>query len=130
MTLEIFSTAQSERTYGIQEEEVKLFVNQLMKKNCGGGYSKANLKSKFFELSSNVITMMIMGKWLYGEEVEDVEEAKFFQNLMRELLWIGGTARNTHKQQHKRFNVVWQVAYVHGQRIHYIEQRRITTLSE
>ncbi|KAF5942404.1 hypothetical protein HYC85_020046 [Camellia sinensis] len=52
MTLEIFSTAQLERTSGIRGEEVKFFANQLMKKNCGGGYSNVDLKSKFFELSS------------------------------------------------------------------------------
>ncbi|KAI8004010.1 Cytochrome P450 81Q32 [Camellia lanceoleosa] len=83
-TLEIFSNARLEKTSGIRGEEVKFWVNQLMK-NCGdGGYSKVNLKNKFFGLSFNVTTMMIMGKRFYGEDVSDVGEAKFFQNLMRE----------------------------------------------
>ncbi|KAF5942402.1 hypothetical protein HYC85_020044 [Camellia sinensis] len=58
----------------VDEEEVDMTENfgfsmpklKPLEKNCGGGYSKVDLKSKFFE------------------EVEDVEEAKFFQNLMRE----------------------------------------------
>ncbi|KAI8003326.1 Cytochrome P450 81Q32 [Camellia lanceoleosa] len=91
-TLEIFSNTRLERTSGIRGEEVKFWVNQL-KKNCGdGGYSKVNLKSKFFELSFNVITMMIMGKRFYGEGVEDVEEAKLFQNLMREHFELANTS--------------------------------------
>ncbi|GMP79620.1 hypothetical protein CsSME_00035096 [Camellia sinensis var. sinensis] len=62
-------------------------------KNCGdGGYSKVNLKNKFFGLSFNVITMMIMGKRFYGEGVEDVEEAKLFQNLMREHFELANTS--------------------------------------
>ncbi|THG07529.1 isoflavone 2'-hydroxylase-like [Camellia sinensis] len=83
-TLEIFSNARLERTSGIRGEEVKFWLNQLTK-NCGdGGYSKVDLKNKFFGLSFNVTTMMIMGKRFYGEDVSDVEEAKLFQNLMRE----------------------------------------------
>ncbi|CAL5414625.1 unnamed protein product [Camellia sinensis] len=91
-TLEIFSNSRLERTSGIRGEEVKFWVNQLMK-NCGdGGYSKVNLKNKFFGLSFNVITMMIMGKRFYGEGVEDVEEAKLFQNLMREHFELANTS--------------------------------------
>ncbi|GMP79606.1 hypothetical protein CsSME_00035085 [Camellia sinensis var. sinensis] len=83
-TLEILSTTRLERTTSIRGEEVKFFVNQLMN-NCGGGeYSKVNLNSKFFELSFNVMTMMIMGKRFYGESVDNVGEAKLFQKLIRE----------------------------------------------
>ncbi|GMP79614.1 hypothetical protein CsSME_00035091 [Camellia sinensis var. sinensis] len=83
--LEILSTVQLERTSCIRGEEVKFFVNQLMK-NCGGGCSKVDMKSTFFEISFNVMTMMIMGKRFFGESVEDVEEAKLFRHLVREHL--------------------------------------------
>ncbi|KAL7208473.1 hypothetical protein ACSBR1_030257 [Camellia fascicularis] len=83
-TLEMLSTTRLDKTSTIRGEEVKFLMNQLMK-NCGsGGYGKVDLNSKFYELSFNVMTMMMMGKRFYGESVEDIEEAKIFQNLMRE----------------------------------------------
>ncbi|KAI8005502.1 Cytochrome P450 81Q32 [Camellia lanceoleosa] len=83
-TLEMLSTTRLDKTSSIRGEEVKFLMNQLMK-NCGSdGYSKVDLNSKFYELSFNVMTMMMMGKRFYGESVEDIEEAKIFQNLMRE----------------------------------------------
>ncbi|XP_028084409.1 isoflavone 2'-hydroxylase-like isoform X2 [Camellia sinensis] len=83
-TLEMLSTTRLDKTSSIRGEEVKFLMNQLMK-NCGsGGYSKVDLNSKFYELSFNAMTMMMMGKRFYGESVEDIEEAKIFQNLMRE----------------------------------------------
>ncbi|KAI8005499.1 Cytochrome P450 81Q32 [Camellia lanceoleosa] len=90
-TLEIFSTVQLERTSCIRGKEVKFFVNQLMK-NCGGGCSKVDMKSKFFEISFNVMTMMIMGKRFFGESVEDVEEAKLFRHLVRERFEFAKTS--------------------------------------
>ncbi|THG21757.1 hypothetical protein TEA_028416 [Camellia sinensis var. sinensis] len=80
----MLSTTRLDKTSSIRGEEVKFLMNQLMK-NCGsGGYSKVDLNSKFYELSFNAMTMMMMGKRFYGESVEDIEEAKIFQNLMRE----------------------------------------------
>ncbi|KAI7981268.1 Cytochrome P450 81Q32 [Camellia lanceoleosa] len=91
-TLEFFSTACLERTSNIREGEVKFLMNKLMK-NCNtNGYSKVDLKSKFHELSFNAMTMMIIGKRFYGENVEDVEEANLFQNLMKEHFELGKTS--------------------------------------
>ncbi|PQP93560.1 cytochrome P450 81D11 [Prunus yedoensis var. nudiflora] len=50
-----------------------------MKKSCTERKTKIELKSKFTELSFNVMTMMVVGKRLYGENVLDVEEAKNIQ---------------------------------------------------
>ncbi|THG07524.1 isoflavone 2'-hydroxylase-like [Camellia sinensis] len=91
-TLEFFSTACLERTSNIREGEVKFLMNKLMKNCNSNGYSKVDLKSKFHELSFNAMTMMIIGKRFYGENVEDVEEAKLFQNLMKEHFELGKTS--------------------------------------
>ncbi|KAA8538348.1 hypothetical protein F0562_027829 [Nyssa sinensis] len=82
-TLPVFSNARLAMTSGIRQKEVKLFLNQLMKgHSCGS--SKVELKSKFFELPFNILTMMIAGKRFYGENVDDEKEANQFRYLIRE----------------------------------------------
>uniref|UniRef100_A0A5B7AES3 Uncharacterized protein n=1 Tax=Davidia involucrata TaxID=16924 RepID=A0A5B7AES3_DAVIN len=81
-TLQVFSTTCLAMTSGIRQKEVKLFVNQLMKKGHGHSSSKVELKSKFFELPFNILTMMIAGKKFYGENVDDENAASQFRYLI------------------------------------------------
>ncbi|KAL1540364.1 cytochrome P450 81Q32-like [Salvia divinorum] len=45
-----------------------------------------DMKTAFFELTMNVMMMMIAGKRYYGEEVEDEEEARRFREITTETM--------------------------------------------
>lgn len=49
-----------------------------------------DMKYKLKELSFNTVMRMISGKRYYGVEVEDVEEALEFREIMKELLELSG----------------------------------------
>ncbi|CAL5372846.1 unnamed protein product [Camellia sinensis] len=50
------------------------------------------MKSKFSELSFNIIMRMIAGKRYHGEELENYEEAKQFRDLVSETFEYGGAS--------------------------------------
>ncbi|KAK2987889.1 hypothetical protein RJ640_014222 [Escallonia rubra] len=86
--LEVFSTARLAETSNLRREEAVLLVKQLVK-SCGGdGSSTVDLKASFGELAINMVSMMIMGKRYYGEDVADPKIAVHFQGLMREFLQL------------------------------------------
>ncbi|KAK6939671.1 Cytochrome P450 [Dillenia turbinata] len=84
-SLEIFSNNCIAKFSGIRLEEVELLSKQLFQ-TSSKKQAKVVLKSKFLEFSFNVIMRMIVGKRYYGENVEGMEEAKRFQDIMQELL--------------------------------------------
>ncbi|KAG1368606.1 putative Isoflavone 2'-hydroxylase [Cocos nucifera] len=84
-TVEIFSTARLHSFSGIRREEVMLLVRRLVSDSKDeDGYRKVQLKKRFFELTLNVMMRMIAGKRYYGEDVEDSEEARRFQEIAEE----------------------------------------------
>ncbi|KAB2619447.1 isoflavone 2'-hydroxylase-like [Pyrus ussuriensis x Pyrus communis] len=86
MTLEMFSSSRLVMFSSVRQGEVRLLLNQIMK----SGSVPIDLKSKFTELSFNAMTMMILGKRYYGENVLDVEEAKNMQKVMRDGVDLSG----------------------------------------
>ncbi|KAK9269911.1 hypothetical protein L1049_025484 [Liquidambar formosana] len=93
MTLEIFSPARLAASSGVRRKEMSLLLNQLMQgHNYSRGMRKVELKSKFFELSFNVVTMMIAGKRYYGDDVEDAEEARRVREVMKAGLELCATS--------------------------------------
>ncbi|RXH91630.1 hypothetical protein DVH24_020653 [Malus domestica] len=82
MTLEFFSSSRLAAFAAVRQGEVRLLLNQIMKK------SKVELKSKFTELAFNVMTMTVVGKRYFGEDVADDEEAKNFREVMREAVHL------------------------------------------
>ncbi|KAK3043647.1 hypothetical protein RJ639_000063 [Escallonia herrerae] len=75
-------------TSNLRRDEAVLLVKQFVK-SCGGdGSSTVDLKASFGELAINMISMMIMGKRYYGEDVADPKIAVHFQGLMREFLQL------------------------------------------
>ncbi|KAM1133903.1 hypothetical protein ACFX19_043805 [Malus domestica] len=82
MTLEFFSSSRLAEFSAVRQGEVRLLLNQIMKK------SKVELKSKFTELAFNVMTMTVVGKRYFGEDVADDEEAKNFREVMREAVHL------------------------------------------
>ncbi|CAB4266270.1 unnamed protein product [Prunus armeniaca] len=92
MTLELFSASRLAQFSSIRQGEVRLLLNEIMKKSCTERKTKIELESKFTELSFNVMTMMVVGKRFYGENVLDVEEAKNIQKVIRDGMDISGAA--------------------------------------
>ncbi|KAK6938623.1 Cytochrome P450 [Dillenia turbinata] len=93
-TIEIFSTNQILMSSDIRRDEVNLLIGQLLHNksgNDGTRWKKVEMKSKFIELSFNVLSMMIAGKRYHGDKVEDTEEAKKVRDTIREMLALSGT---------------------------------------
>ncbi|TQD99245.1 hypothetical protein C1H46_015159 [Malus baccata] len=82
MTLEFFSSSRLAAFSALRQGEVRLLLNQIMKK------SKVELKSKFTELAFNVMTMTVVGKRYFGEDLADDEEAKNFREVIREAVHL------------------------------------------
>ncbi|KAA8528486.1 hypothetical protein F0562_035841 [Nyssa sinensis] len=74
----------------IRQEEVGLMLKQLFQ-NCNGKSVKVELKSKFAELSFNIMMRMIAGKRYYGEGAVD-EEARQFRDIMKEVVELHGNS--------------------------------------
>lgn len=91
MTLEIFSSSRLVISASIRREEVRSLLDQIMR-SYNKGMPKLELKSKFFELSFNVMTMMMFGKRYYGENVADLEEAKKIRRVIKESIELSGSS--------------------------------------
>ncbi|EEF52317.1 cytochrome P450 81Q32 [Ricinus communis] len=89
--LEILSSHRLQLLSSIRRDEVKLLIQRLFRNNkdCR---EKVDMKSAFFELMLNVMMRMIAGKRYYGENVEQVEEAKRFREIVRETFLAAGTS--------------------------------------
>lgn len=84
-SLEILSSHRLQKLSSIRIEEVKSMVRHLFKFSGGGlQVVEMTMRPVFFELMFNVLTRMIVGKRYYGEESEKSEEAKRFQEIMKE----------------------------------------------
>lgn len=74
-----------------RRRELDLLLGELLRDSkLGGGSTTVDLKSKFIELSFNVLSMTIAGKRYYGENVADAEEARRVRFIMREMLEHSG----------------------------------------
>ncbi|XP_059631091.1 cytochrome P450 81Q32-like [Cornus florida] len=91
MTLEVLSPARLAPSSNIRQDQVRSLVSQLMQSYASGA-RKVELKSKFTDLSFNVMTMIIAGKRYFGDDFEDVEEAKQFRDVIRGTLDLSGVS--------------------------------------
>ncbi|KAI8018927.1 Cytochrome P450 81Q32 [Camellia lanceoleosa] len=91
MSLEILSTTRLNAFSSIRMDEIKLLLRNLYR-NSSTDFAKVELKSKFSEMSFNIIMRMIAGKRYYGEELENYEEAKEFRDLLSETFKYGGAS--------------------------------------
>ncbi|KDP32013.1 hypothetical protein JCGZ_12474 [Jatropha curcas] len=90
-TIEIFSTHRLNAFLSIRKEEIKRLAVKLSHESIQD-YAKVELKSKFKELTFNVIMRMIAGKRYYGEDVTDKEEGKRFRKIIGEIMSTGGVS--------------------------------------
>ncbi|XP_042483822.1 cytochrome P450 81Q32-like [Macadamia integrifolia] len=90
-TLEIFSSTRLQIFSKIRTNEVHSLLRRLLV--VAGNSSKSiEMKFMFFELTLNNMMMMIAGKRYYGDNVEDLNKARQFQELVEEIFGAGGAS--------------------------------------
>uniref|UniRef100_A0A2C9VXF0 Cytochrome P450 n=1 Tax=Manihot esculenta TaxID=3983 RepID=A0A2C9VXF0_MANES len=87
-SLEILSSYRLQLLSSIRSDEVKILLHRLFRNKD----EMVDLKSAFFELMLNVMMRMIAGKRYYGENVEEVEAATRFREIVRETIQMTGTS--------------------------------------
>ncbi|CAL5367029.1 unnamed protein product [Camellia sinensis] len=87
MALEIFSTSRLNGFLSIRRDEIKLLLRRLYR-NSSHDFARVELKSKFSELTFNIIMRMIAGKRYYGDD----EEAKEFRRIVRQAVQYSGAS--------------------------------------
>ena len=90
-TLEFFSTTKLNLLTSIREEEVRALVKGLF----GRGeteFVSVEMRSKFTELTFNIIMRMVTGKRYFREETEgfELEEAIAFRGIARDVFELSG----------------------------------------
>ncbi|CAL5369396.1 unnamed protein product [Camellia sinensis] len=91
MAVEIFSTSRLNAFLSIRQDEIKLLLLRLSQ-NSSHDFKKVELKSKFYELTFNIVMRMIVGKRYYGDDLSNYEEAKEFRELVIEAFEYGGAS--------------------------------------
>ncbi|CAL5366735.1 unnamed protein product [Camellia sinensis] len=92
MALEIFSTSRLNSFLSIRRDEIKHLLRRLYR-NSSRDFARVELKSKFSELTFNIIMRMIAAKRYYGDDDEELsnnEEAKEFREIMRQAFEYSG----------------------------------------
>ncbi|XP_058081005.1 cytochrome P450 81Q32-like [Magnolia sinica] len=84
-TIEILSSNRIQMFSAVRIQEVRSLVKDLFR-DSELGKSVVELKSRFSELTFNVMMGMIAGKRYYGENVVDLEEARRFRKIINETL--------------------------------------------
>ncbi|WCJ35507.1 Cytochrome P450 81Q32 [Euphorbia peplus] len=89
--VETLSTNKLNSFVSIRADEVRVLLRGLFQ-NSGTSFTKVEMQSRLSELSFNITMRMISGKRYFGAEVENLEEAKRFRDLLKEFLQVGGTS--------------------------------------
>ncbi|KAK7315701.1 hypothetical protein VNO77_34269 [Canavalia gladiata] len=91
VSLEVLSSHRLSTFLEIRRDEILRLVKNLAQ-NSLNKFGKVELRSKFSEMMFNTIIRMISGKRYYGEDcdVSDVEEAKQFREIIKELVTVSG----------------------------------------
>ncbi|KAJ6715528.1 P450 FAMILY 81 SUBFAMILY D POLYPEPTIDE 8 putative-RELATED [Salix viminalis] len=83
--LEIFSTSRLTSLFSIRRDEVNILTRRLYSVSSHD-YAKVELRSMFFDLTSNVIMRMVAGKRYYGEDVKETVEARLFREILKDFI--------------------------------------------
>ncbi|KAJ8640710.1 hypothetical protein MRB53_017404 [Persea americana] len=81
--IELLSSNRIHMLSSVRSEETRALVKELFRDS--GLRKVVELKQKFSELTLNMLIRMIAGKRYYGERVVDLEEARRFREVMKEL---------------------------------------------
>ncbi|THF97606.1 hypothetical protein TEA_010987 [Camellia sinensis var. sinensis] len=95
MALEIFSTSRLNGFLSIKRDEIKILLRRLYR-NSSRDFARVELKSKFSDLTFNIMMRIIVGKRYYGgdeeEELSNNEEAKEFREIVRQAFEYSGAS--------------------------------------
>ncbi|CAI9784934.1 unnamed protein product [Fraxinus pennsylvanica] len=88
-SLEILSSHRLQMLQNIRIDEAK----GMIKRVCRDSEEKqvVDMKTAFFEMTMNVMMRMIAGKRYFGENVEEIEEANRFREIVIETFRLGST---------------------------------------
>ncbi|KAJ4978455.1 hypothetical protein NE237_009235 [Protea cynaroides] len=89
--LQIFSMNCLNKSSLIRQDEIRLLLGKLFK-DAQHGFAKVELKSRFSELAFNIIIRMVAGKRYYGDDLEDLEEASQFRDIISENFELSGAS--------------------------------------
>ncbi|XP_054787686.1 cytochrome P450 81E8-like [Prosopis cineraria] len=89
--LEVLSTHRLNKFLEMRRDEMKRLVQKLAQDSYKE-FTKVEMKTRFSEMTFNTIMRMISGKRYWGDdcEVGDVEEARKFREMIKELVTLGG----------------------------------------
>ncbi|RDX58537.1 Cytochrome P450 81E8, partial [Mucuna pruriens] len=89
IALEVLSTHRLNSFLEIRRDEITRLVQKLAQ-DSHNGFTKVQLRSKFSEMTFNIIMRMVSGKRYDGEDcdVSDVEEARQFREIIKELVTL------------------------------------------
>ncbi|CAN1274282.1 Cytochrome P450 81Q32 [Linum perenne] len=92
LTSELFSSPSLSRFSVVREGEVRSSIERIARSCVDMNGKKIRLKSEIHELIFNTMTMVTLGKRFYGEGIGELEEAKKFQEVMREVIDLSGSS--------------------------------------
>lgn len=87
--VEIFASNRLNLFSGMRRDEIKQLLLKLYR-NSAENFANVELKSVFSELLLNITMRMVVGKRFYGENMEDVEEAREYREFSKEILEFAG----------------------------------------
>lgn len=91
-TVEIFSSTRTAALSSLREGEVRALISQLFH-SSSEAFQQVELKSKCFELTTNMIMQMIAGKRYYGESgTVGPEEGHRFQEIIEQVFYLSGAS--------------------------------------
>ncbi|KAL9303283.1 hypothetical protein ACSQ67_020546 [Phaseolus vulgaris] len=91
LALEVVSTNRLNSFYHVRRGEIMRLVQKLAHLSHND-FTKVDLKSMFMETAFNTMTRIVAGKRLFGDDcdVNDVQKAKEFQDILKELVTLAG----------------------------------------
>ncbi|XP_019174307.1 PREDICTED: isoflavone 2'-hydroxylase-like [Ipomoea nil] len=84
---EILSAHRIQAFADIRRDEVRSLIKRLHRDS---GYKAVDMKSAFFELTLNILMVMIAGKRYCGGSAEELEQAKRFRAIVNETFQVSG----------------------------------------
>ncbi|KAG2380928.1 hypothetical protein LR48_Vigan11g136700 [Vigna angularis] len=91
LSLEVVSATRLNSFYEVRRDEIMRLVQKLAKLSSHQ-FTKVDLKAMFMETSFNTMMRIVSGKRLFGDDcdVNDVEKAKEFKQIIKELVILAG----------------------------------------
>lgn len=91
LSLEILSSQRLNSFLEIRRDEIMRLIQKLAQ-NSYDEFCIVELKTMFSEMAFNILMRMVSGKRYYGNDcdVSDVEEARLFREIFKEIVVLGG----------------------------------------